>query len=238
MNIRIRAIYIVLLVLLISGCVGTKHLKEDEVLLHKQKIKGNKELSKTSLNRAIRQSPNRRFLIFPFSFHAWLYRTGINSYDTAKLISKKENLKLKFDNKIAAASKDKKKSRLIDKRNRKVDKVQKVLNEGNLFMRSGEPLAVYDSAMSEQSIEQLERLMHSRSFFNGEASYKVDYRGKKVIQTFVINEKESFKIDTIYYRIRDENVHKLVSSSKSLLKTGEPYSQKTLNDERTGWIIY
>ena len=209
-----------------------RDLGQNERLLYKQKIEGNKKISKSTLATLPVQKPNRKLLIFPFSFHYWLYRNGLNSYDTTKLENKRNNIVAKYDERIKSTTGSKKAERLSSKKGRKVGKVEKVLNEGNLFMRAGEPLSVYDSSFSEQSVQKIRRFLHSRSYFNAEVNYALSSKGRRVYQTFSIDQGPSFILDSLYYEIDDPKVLNLVQSSPSLLKKKAAYSQNRLNTER------
>ena len=102
--------FTIFLTVILSGCLGTKYLKEDEKLLYKQNIKVAKQIDKDDLVALYAQEPNRQFPIIPFAPYVWFYYWGKKSYDTAKYETKKDVLIQKIDQKIKEADNKKKKS--------------------------------------------------------------------------------------------------------------------------------
>ena len=80
---------------MVSGCIGTKNLKDGELLLDRQQIKGNKNVRSDRLSELYQQQPNKKILkVLPISLYTWMYQVGVRKYDSAKIISKKnENRK-------------------------------------------------------------------------------------------------------------------------------------------------
>ncbi|MCF8327872.1 MAG: BamA/TamA family outer membrane protein [Bacteroidales bacterium] len=69
-------ILIVLLMVLLSGCNNAKRLPEDKLLLNKNEIEiSNPEISKSEINRFIKQKPNKKLIGF-FRFHLTVYFIG------------------------------------------------------------------------------------------------------------------------------------------------------------------
>ncbi|MEQ9167683.1 MAG: hypothetical protein RLO12_15600, partial [Fulvivirga sp.] len=159
---------------LLSGCLGSKYLKEDEKLLYKQNVKVSKNIDKDELNQLYAQEPNRQFPILPFAPYVWLYYWGQKSYDIEKYEQKKVEITNKFDKKIAEADKKKKENRLERKKKNKLDKVNKTITEGNWRMRIGEPLAIYDSSLTKNTKDRFDLYLDSKGYFNA----KVDYENK------------------------------------------------------------
>jgi hypothetical protein len=78
--------YWLLIPLIFTGCIGTKNLNEGEQLLSRQRIKGNKNVESESLAEQYQQQPNRKVLkVFPISLYTWMYQTGENKCDSAKI---------------------------------------------------------------------------------------------------------------------------------------------------------
>ena len=140
------------MLIIVSGCAGTKHLKEGEYILYKQSVEPPKGIAKEDMSRKLVDKANRRLLFLPISIYTWMYYSGLNNYNVEKYEGKKEKINNKFSDKIAKAeSKPKKASRLEQKQINKVAKVDRTLQEGNQFMRWGEPVSVLDSANLELS---------------------------------------------------------------------------------------
>ncbi len=217
------------------GCVGTRHLKEGEYLLYNQKIEHQLNNHSDQLKRQLVQKPNRRILKLPITPYTYLYYQGQKSYDQTELGAKLEALDAKYEAKLKAATSTQKVNRLNRKKNKKVSAVEKSLNEGNLLMRWGEPLTVFDSIMADRSRRSLEIYMKSNGWFNAFADYEVKYDEKLAKVNYVLAPGPRYRIDSISYNIPDTAIHTLVlnASSNSKIKVKNPYRQDDLSAERT-----
>lgn len=222
---------------LLSSCLGTRFLDEDEYLLYKQKVKGTDETDASQYTDFYRQEPNKRLPLLPISPYIYFYQWGLNSYDKEEVKQEKEAITEKFDQKISKAEaegKDKKVIRLKERKGRKLAKKDKVLEEGNLLMRWGEPLAIYDSAKSTEAATQMENYLHTKGFFLGETSYDIDTSGKKITVNFRIVENGPYRIDSLIFTSSDSNIVSLYKTYESeiLLEKDEIYDQAVLTAER------
>ena len=221
----------------LSGCLGTRYLQKDEYLIYNQKIKGNDETSKEKLSEFYKQKKNRRIPILNLSPWVYFYQWGMKSHDIDKLNDKKEVTSAKYDEKIALynTEKPKKAGRLTDKKTKKLDKVDRSINEGNFFMRLGEPLAIYDDILAEATVEQINTYLNTQGFFNAETELGMRVENKLVFVSYVINEGRPHIIDTVIFNTGDKSIDSLIFASKeeSLLKIGDRYNQENLTDERT-----
>jgi len=230
-----KFILFLFLPLFFSGCLGTRYLDKGEKLLVKQKIKGNEKVSKEKLKRLFQQEPNRRLPLIPFSIYVWFYQVGLNTYDTLEIIAEKEAIERKYDLKIAKKKNNEKKvKKLLVKKSRKLAKKDKVLKEGNLLMRWGEPLATYDPELTAQTEDQMELFLNSKGFFNAEVEYKLRETKKKVKVIYKIEEGIPYRIDTIFRSIADTAISSLLANNqrKSEIKKGGIYEQTNLDAER------
>ena len=128
-----------------SSCLGIRYLDEGESLLYKQSVDKGHNLNNEAIKSQLVQTPNKRFLFLPISPEIYVYQIGLNWFDTAKVQRKKEKIQEKYTRKIQATEKEKKIARLQNKQVNKTEKINRKLNEGNLFMRWGEPPTVFDS---------------------------------------------------------------------------------------------
>ncbi|HLF35546.1 MAG TPA: hypothetical protein VI583_14980, partial [Cyclobacteriaceae bacterium] len=126
----------------LSGCLGTQYLKQGQYLIYQQKIKGNKQTSSEELSELFRQKSNKRIPLIQVSPYIYFYQWGLKTYDTRKLEIKRDSVDNEFGRKIElAASNPKKRNRLTKKKNKRIEKIEKSMLEGNFLMRLGEPLA-------------------------------------------------------------------------------------------------
>lgn len=236
MKLTLNLFFLAFLILL-SGCLGTRYLDEGEYLLYKQKVKGTNKTDASQYVDFYRQEPNKRLPLLPVSPYIYFYQWGLNNYDKEAIIEDKEAITAKYDKKINAAEeegKEKKANRLKERKGRKLAKKDKVLDEGNLLMRWGEPLAVYDSAKSSEAATQMENYLHTKGFFLGETSYSTDTSGKKIKVIFNIVEQEPYRIDSLIFTSSDSNIVNLYNTYKSdiLLEKEAIYDQAVLTAER------
>ena len=232
----IYLLFVFIIHLYLSGCLGTRYLQKDEYLIYNQKIKGNEETSKEKLAEFYKQKKNKRIPVLNLSPWVYFYQWGMKTHDIDKLNSKKEVTSAKYDEKIAHynTEKPKKAGRLTDKKTKKLDKIDRTINEGNFFMRLGEPLAIYDDILAGATVEQINTYLNTQGFFDAETELSMRIEKKLVFISYLINEEQPHIIDTIIYNTGDKNIDSLIfiSSKESLLKAGDRYNQENLADER------
>jgi len=220
----------------LSGCLGTKYLKQDEYLIYNQKIKGNDETSKEKLTEFYKQKKNRRIPLLNLSPWVYFYQWGMKSYEIDKLNQKKEETSRKFDERIAEYNtlKPRKAGRLTEKKTKKLDKIDRTINEGNFFMRLGEPLAIYDEMLAEATLEQINTYLNTQGFFEARTDLLMRVENRMVFLTYRINEGQPHIIDSIIYNTRDPNIDSIIfaTTEESLINTGDRYNQDNLADER------
>lgn len=224
-----------LLALLASGCIGTKHLKEGQYLLYNQKVDAPKEVSSDQLNNQFTQRHNSRIWKFPIAPYTYLYYSGLKRYDTVKYENRKDRINTKYTKKLnQAVSKENKTNRLLRKQEKKLDKINRTLEEGNLRMRWGEPIVVFDSTKVEKTRNNLEVFMHSNGWFLAETDYVVKYNNKIATVHYQIDEGSRYMIDTLFYSINDKAIESILvaNNGSSYIEQGEYYSQDNLRKER------
>ncbi len=223
--------------LLLYGCLGVRHLKEGQKLLYKQSIEGRKGLDAEELAQQFRQTPNKRTPIFPWALYVNMYYWGLNHYDSAKYVQRKNETISMYDSRIAAAEaagKEKKAATLMARKSSKVARLDKTLEEGNMRMRWGEELVVYDPNLRMLTEQQLVSYLESEGYFNATVTSEVKESGKLVSVTYYIDTRQSYVIDSIFKIIPDQEIKALVEqhSDESRLVAGGRYRQEDLTSER------
>lgn len=222
--------------ILLDGCIGIRFLKENEKILNKQKIEGAGRFSLEDLESLYVNKTNKRLPILPIAPYIYMYQSGLKSFKPEKYEKKKENIKEKYDKKILKHNeRPNKVTKLRYKKGLKIDKQDKNLKEGNLKMRMGEPLAIYDEQEEEETVEKLQAYYHSRGYFNAEVSYKISEPGDKVVNVvYKIDRKAYYNIDSIYYGVPDSTVLNLLLNSykHSFLQKFHVYEQTAIVKER------
>ena len=223
-----------LLTALLGGCVGTKQFKEGKYVLYKQKTIAPKAVNKEELSKQLVQKKNRRLLGLPIFYYAAIYNTGLKKFDSSKYQTKKEAINLKFDSKISKVeNKPNKVNSLNAKRNTKLLKQDKNLEEGNLFMRWGEPLVYLDSSETEKTVKNINNYLKANGWFNGYSNFNIKYVLNRAYVSYELTPKQPYLIDSIYLEINDARIDSLLGHNyKATLVKGEKYQQKKLVNER------
>jgi len=219
----------------LSGCIGTKHLQENQKLLYNQTVTYTKGSNNQGLSDLYVQKVNSRIRPTSISLPVALYYAGKKRYVKEKFIDKKAKTEVKFDAKIAATKNQKKIANLQYRRQNKIDVLTKKIDNGNLLMQWGEPVVVFDTAAMRQSQLKIETYLFNKGYFRVKVkSSYTELKKRRVAVNYEITPGDSFTFDTIFYNIPDEKVLKIVSknSSTSLLKKGDAYDQDNLGKER------
>ena len=216
-----------------NACKPTRYLKGSEVMLNKQKIKGNKKFSSYDLEEFYQNQPNRKFFLLPFRPYLHLYYHGESIFDSAKVNTRFDEKVAKIDRKIIAEEDSIKQDKLNFKKEEIEDKRQLVLKGGNWLMRSvGEKIAIYDSSLSENSAQQMYKYLHSKGHFRADVEYSTKINRRKAKVTYRINEKEPYVIKSNKILADDKKLSKLLPLKASLLQNGLEYSDRLLSEER------
>lgn len=220
--------------LLLSGCLGTRYLQENQKLLYRQTIKAPSGFKTDGLSDLYVKKANRKFLGLPINSLVWMHHEGEKRYNQQSFIDKKTKVEAKYDKKISETKSSKKISALQYRRQRKVEALNGKIENGNLFMQWGEPATVFDTASVIATRDKISDYLFTKGYFQNKIDYKTTEYKKRVGITYEINPGRPYFYDTIFYRVPDTLVLALVkgSQSSSLVKKGEIYDQDKLNRER------
>ena len=228
---------------LVCGCLGTRYLEKDQRLLARQSIKAPKGFDKEGLNDIYVQKVNRHLPVLPINTLTGMYYMGLRKFKKEKswlfhskndFIRKKETKEKKFDKKIAAAKSERGKTNLRFRKQQKMDAFQFKIENGNLPMQWGEQVQVYDPANVKATIDKIDTYLFNHGYFLGKTDTIITERKRSVQVKYIIIPGQPFLYDTIFYRVADSAVLRLVRRYEDLskVKVGERYDQKKLSDER------
>jgi len=229
------------IVIFLSSCVGTRYLEGDEKLLFKQKIEGNQDFPSDRLNDFYLQEANRRLLLLPISPYVAFYEIGERRYNQDSVVAELDRVTENLAEDIKEArlnEKTAKVRRLERKLIRKEERLSKKINEGNIFMRWGEPLAIYDSSVITRTEDQIELFIQSKGFFEAEVDHRIKLKGpkkKRVEVTYEVEQGTAHFIDSIYYNAgNDSTVYALLQedAANSIIQPNQRYDQSELSEER------
>lgn len=231
---RLKRLVFIFLPWLLSGCLGTRYLQENQKLLYRQTIEAPKGFNKEGISDLYVKKVNRRLLGLPINSLVWMHHEGEIRYDQQKFIDKKTKTEAKFDKKIAATKSQKKITSYQYRKQRKVESLNGKIENGNLFMQWGEPAAVFDTASLVATQEKISDFLFNRGYFRNTVSYRTQEYKKRVSATYLIEPGRPYLYDTIFYQIQDPKIDSIIQSTqqKSLIQKNNRYDQNILNKER------
>ena len=219
---------------LLSGCLGTRYLKENEKLLYHQSIVAPKGFSTDGLSDLYVQKVNHKFLGLPIYSLVWMYYTGAKRYHQEKFIKRRDKVEKRFQRKIDATSWVKRKTNLQYRKQKKLDVLNGKIENGNMFMQWGEKIAVFDSANLKATVDRLEAHFFTKGYFLAKTVSKTTELKRKVIVKYTVEPGPAYHYDSIAYDVADTVVLKLVERSlpQSLIKKGDQFDQDKITKER------
>jgi len=222
------------LLLLLGSCIGTKHLKENEQLLFRQKVIAPKFINQDELEELFAQQANRKIPLTPIPLLTGIHYLGKRFYDPKKYERKIVKAEKKFDAKIAKAKSDRKVNNLQFRKQGKLTKYNDRIQNGNAVMQWGEPIAVFDSSSVPSTVDRFKEYLFAHGYFRNNVNAEVTSKHRLVTVRYTINPGRPYILDTVFYKIPDSVVHTLVLKSRknSFLKKGELYDQNNFTKER------
>lgn len=216
----------------------TKGLKEGEYLLYDVEIKGAKKVPKSDLQDLARQSPNTRIPFLNTSVGVSVYRFGEWTFDRSKVVDKMKDYEQEKEKLLSKETEVEELSKLDRKRlnriNSNLTSLERKLEYGNFFMRTGNPRVIYDSAKTEESSRQITFFLYNNGYFDASTSYEVKKKNKKASVTYFIVENSPYLVDSFYTRSDDENIYEIIlkNQEKSNIKINKNYDQTAISRER------
>lgn len=215
--------------------MGIRHLQDDEYLLRRQRIIGIEQISKDQLEVLYQSKANKKFPVIPFATYVWIYHMGENKFDSAKIEQKIAEINSKYDEKIARYSdKERKQQRLEQTREKKIAKKERDLSEGNILMRWGEKVSVYNEEAIERTRQQMNQYLKNKGFLNGSVEFRTKIKGKQKFVTYIVEEDYPHLIDTFRIISGDSTIRNLIMDQweDRLILSGDRYDQQNLVKER------
>jgi hypothetical protein len=211
-------------------------LKDNESLVYDVETKGIKKSDPEALRNLIIQKPNTRIPFTNFSVGVFIYNLGLLTYDSSKLAQRKSELEKErqlinqsFNENPDQSKLEKRYGKIISQ----LETVEKKLNYGNWFMRTGNPVILHDSSKTYESEKQIKSYLVNHGFFDATVSTEIKNKRNKAFITYHINEHDAYLIDSVFHRSADESIYNLLREDEgSLIKKGDRYIQSTLSRER------
>lgn len=233
---KTKYINFLIFLLFLSSCSLTKGLKDNEYLVYDVETTGIKQSNAEALKSLIVQKPNVRIPLTDFSPGVFIYNLGLITYDSTKLAHRKKELEEEkglVEQRLNAYPGDRKLEKKYIKINSNLETLQKKLEYGNWFMRTGNPKTIYDSSKTYESQKQMQSYLANQGFFDGSVTTDVKKEKNKAYITYQVKENEPYLIDSVFISSPDEEIFTLLSTDhNSLIKVGERYVQGKLSNER------
>ncbi len=183
------------------------------------------------------QRPNRRLL----GLQIGMYYAGERRFKNPEskvsvegFTRKRDNVEAKFNQKIEETDNVRKKNSLQFRKQKKVDALNDKIENGNLFMQWGEPVAVFDTAAMYTSQRRLNDFLFNRGYFLNNVTADSAGFGRRVKVVYSITPGPRYRYDTVIYDIPDTTVLKYVKAGEdeSLIRRNGRYDQNRLGLER------
>lgn len=224
-------------IFVLSSCSVKKYLKSDEFLVERNVIDHqNLKIDHGELNSFIRQKPNRKILkLVPFNL--WLYF----QIDQQKMIRFREKRDLKFDR--INQKRIEKNNAKNEKRRRKGKalKTPKLKSKDKLTLResildAGEAPVLLDTFITNITVNQLNKFVFSRGYYNSSVRDSIVYNKRKKTATvfYFISASKPYYINDIDYKFEDPLMEYFIlnDTTESLIKRNSIYSEDILQKER------
>ncbi|MCZ8354320.1 MAG: BamA/TamA family outer membrane protein [Cyclobacteriaceae bacterium] len=219
---------------LLSSCLGIKHLKDGEKLLYQEGVKAPKNISKDDLSNLFEQTPNRKLISLPIAPLVGMYYFGLKNFDSTKIANRKERKLHKFDSKIAETTKARRIANLQFRKQKKADRFNNRLENGNNFMQWGEPVAVFDSSKVTITQNRIKDYLFNLGYFNNAVTNKTSTIGKFVYVTYKAEPGIAYTIDSVTYKVKDSIIHNLLlgTQQNAFIRKGKIYQSDDFTKER------
>ncbi|MGV3642153.1 MAG: BamA/TamA family outer membrane protein [Adhaeribacter sp.] len=203
--------------------------------MYKIKLEGVEQNDPEKIASLYQQKPNRKIL--GSTPYLWIYYQGRKFFRPEKTKARIAEEQQRMDRRIQDASQDQDSSRLarvLRKREKKLTRLNKRLQDGNWLMTLGEPPVIYDSAKTNNTRQQIGAYLVTKGFFKNKVAYTTQDRNKKISLTYQVTENQPYTYSVITDSIADPAIKHLYDStqSQSLLRVGQRYDEEVLSNER------
>ncbi|WP_449421223.1 translocation and assembly module lipoprotein TamL [Pleomorphovibrio marinus] len=235
--IRIKYINFIIFILFLGSCSMTRSLREGQYLVYDVDTQGIQESDAEVIRSNIQQKPNTRIPLLNISPGVILYKIGEISYDSTRLAERMESWeseKQTIENQIETRGESGKLNRRLGKVVSQISRLERKLEYGNWFMRTGNPLVLFDSSKTEESKRQILAYLVNHGFFDAKVETDVDKKKRRAFIRYRIKENSPYVIDSTFTRTQDKDLLELLSENRrrSHIKVGNRYIQSDLSRER------
>jgi outer membrane protein assembly factor BamA len=218
------------------GCKAPEALQENQYLLISQSVEGSRAVPYYELEAYYVQKPNGKFL-FLFS-KAAMYERGARYFSLENVKKRYDSTESLYNRKIFRAEDKKKENkvgRLKYKRKKKLDKISRIMEEGNWLMRVGEKPAYFDSLAAVRTAGEMEKHLRQKGFFQAKVYFKTkNLFSKRKRVTYYVTENLPTYLGKIDYLSSSLGIDTLIKETLAdgFLKEKDRYDEAKIDAER------
>jgi outer membrane protein insertion porin family len=206
-------------------------------VLFKNEIQGVKKTDKNVITNLIKQSPNTHIPPFNSSVGVSIYNFGKLTFDSLGIAQRVVNLKNEKKEFLSLSDSvvlDNRQIKRINKINNQITALEKKLEFGNFFMRTGNPKVIYDSTETMASARSIKFYLLNQGYFDSDVDYKVMKKNKRAYVTYQITENSPYLITNFYTTAEDSTLQSILQSSNLYKKYEKPirYEQGLISRTR------
>ena len=211
-------------------------ISKSEYLLDKLKIKGNKSVDKEKFSALYQQKPNKKLPLLGSTPYFYFYIIGETVYSDKEVKRRMAEVEAKYAKKLANDTSDqKRRKRLLEKKEKKLDKLRTQLKEGNGFSRTfGEAPAIANEESIKRSATMMSQMLKAKGYYHNQVIAHFDTNGKKITVTYQVSEGLSHKVSSLRYNVKNAKVAALLNghTAQSTIKTKSNLDETKLTEER------
>ena len=202
----------------VISCNPTKHLTDNEYLLHKVIVEVNGDVDGEQIGAIIKQQPNRKVLGFS-KFHLGVYNMFGKEKLEEKIKKKEQKLLIKNEHRM--------------RKNKAPKLYSPTFGERMLDIVAEEPI-IYDKILTQKSTKNINQFLINSGYFNGTARDSIAFKDKKATAYYFVDAQTPYKIYKISYLCYDIGVklHLDTISKKRLIKPADIFNTDALEEER------
>lgn len=214
--------------------MGIKHLPPNKKLLYRQALSAPSSIDNDALSNLYASQANRKFLNLPIAPLVGIYYYGKKHYDSLKLVTKRKKTEAKYAYKIEKTNRAKKVENYQFRKQKKLERIDDRIANGNTIMQWGEAVSIYDSNNVEETINRFKSYLLNQGYFTPTIAPKIITINKLVNVSYKIIPGTPYIIDSIEIQTKDTAIFSLLQKSKKQgnLKKGDRYISDNFSKER------
>lgn len=217
------------------GCSLTRNLDQNQYVVFENNLIGIEKADEEELYALIDQEPNTRML--GTSVGVMIYRLGDKFYNQKKVRLELEQNRQKLriiKNQLDSLPNSRKLEKKAYKLSSKIQSLEKKEEYGNGLMRTGNPVVILDSTLTQKTVSNLKGYLINHGFFDSEVDFEVLTKNQNAIINYLIKEKSPYRLDSIYTRSDNSEILSILNEEarRTFLKAGDIYNQENIIAER------